>query len=82
MKYSSEQLAWLIRRHAVELTHLSGGSHIGSILSVADIIAVLYADVLNYDVNNAKWDDRDRFILSKGQRGLIYIYRVSRNRLF
>lgn len=70
MKYSSEQLAWLIRRHAVELTHLSGGSHIGSILSVADIIAVLYADVLNYDINNTKWDGRDRFILSKGHAGL------------
>ena len=70
MKYSSEQLAWLIRRHAVELTHLSGGSHIGSILSVADIIAVLYADVLNYDINNTKWDNRDRFILSKGHAGL------------
>lgn len=70
MKYNSEQLAWLIRRHAVELTHLSGGSHIGSILSVADIIAVLYADVLNYDINNTKWDGRDRFILSKGHAGL------------
>ncbi len=70
MKYSSEQLAWLIRRHAVELTHLSGGSHIGSILSVADIIAVLYADVLKYDTNNTKWDGRDRFILSKGHAGL------------
>ena len=41
---TSEQLAWLIRRHSVEMTHLSGGSHIGSILSVADIVAVLYAD--------------------------------------
>ena len=70
MKYSSEQLAWLIRRHAVELTHLSGGSHIGSVLSVADIIAVLYADVLNYDINDTKWDGRDRFILSKGHAGL------------
>ena len=70
MKYTSEQLAWLIRRHAVELTHLSGGSHIGSVLSVADIIAVLYTDVLNYDINNTKWDGRDRFILSKGHAGL------------
>ena len=70
MKYSSEQLAWLIRRHAVELTHLSGGSHIASILSVADIIAVLYTDVLSYDINNTKWDGRDRFILSKGHAGL------------
>ena len=70
MNYSSEQLAWLIRRHAVELTHLSGGSHIGSILSVADIIAVLYTDVMKYDANNPKWDGRDRFILSKGHAGL------------
>lgn len=74
MKYSSEQLAWLIRRHAVELTHRSGGSHIGSILSVADIVAVLYAEVLNYDISNTKWDGRDRFVLSKGHAGLsLYI---------
>ena len=46
---NSEQLAWRIRRHGVEMTHLSGGSHIGSVLSVADILAVLYADVLKYD---------------------------------
>ena len=49
MKRTSEALAWLLRRHGIEMTHLSGGSHIGAILSVADIIAVLYADVLRYD---------------------------------
>ena len=49
MSMTSNQLAWLIRRHGIEMTHLSGGSHIGAILSVADIIAVLYADVLKYD---------------------------------
>ena len=51
------------------MTHLSGGSHIGSILSVADIVAVLYADVLKFDANNPKWALRDRFILSKGHAG-------------
>lgn len=66
---TSEQLAWKIRRHAVEMTHLSGGSHIGAILSVADIIAYLYTDVLKYDCNNPRWEDRDRFILSKGHAG-------------
>lgn len=65
----SEQLAWLIRRHGIEMTHLSGGSHIGAIMSVADIMAVLYTDVLNYKANEAKWDGRDRFILSKGHAG-------------
>ena len=46
MKKTSEQLAWLIRRHGIEMTHLSGGSHIGAVLSAADILAVLYADIL------------------------------------
>lgn len=69
MKQTSEQLAWLIRRHGVEMTHLSGGSHLGAILSVADIVAILYADVMHYDPKNPKWEGRDRFILSKGHAG-------------
>lgn len=66
---TSKQLAWLIRRHGVEMTHLSGGSHIGAIMSVADIVAVLYADVMKYKPNDPKWSGRDRFILSKGHAG-------------
>lgn len=66
---TSEQLAWLIRRHGIEMTHLSGGSHIGAILSVADIIAVLYANVLNVDASKPDLENRDRFILSKGHAG-------------
>jgi transketolase len=66
---NSEQLAWKIRRHGIEMTHLSGGSHIGSILSVADIISVLYNDIAAIDPQNPKKDDRDRIILSKGHAG-------------
>lgn len=65
----SEQLAWLIRRHGVEMTHLSGGSHIGAIMSVADIVAVLYADIMKYNPKEPKWEGRDRMILSKGHAG-------------
>ena len=65
----SEELAWKIRRHGIEMTHLSGGSHIGAVLSVADIIAVLYTEVLHYKVDDPKWEERDRFILSKGHAG-------------
>lgn len=65
----SENLAWLIRRHGIEMTHLSGGSHIGAIMSVADIMAVLYTDVLGFDIDDCKADERDRFILSKGHAG-------------
>ena len=63
---TSEQLAWKIRRHGIEMTHLSGGSHIGAVLSVADIIAVLYAEVMHFRPEEPDWAERDRFILSKG----------------
>lgn len=65
----SEELAWKIRRHGIEMTHLSGGSHIGAVMSVADIIAVLYTEILHYKANDPKWEERDRFILSKGHAG-------------
>lgn len=66
---NSQELAWKIRRHAIEMTHLSRGSHIASILSVADIIAVLYADILNINPQMPEMDTRDRIILSKGHAG-------------
>ena len=66
---NSEQLAWLIRRHGIEMTHLSHGSHIGAILSVADIVAVLYNDVANITPETLKDENRDRIILSKGHAG-------------
>ena len=64
----SEHLAWLIRRHGIEMTHISHGSHIGAILSVADIVAVLYNDVANISPESLKDENRDRIVLSKGDR--------------
>ena len=62
-------LAWLIRRNGLEMTHLSRGSHIGSVFSAAEIIAVLYSSVLNVDPADPRKPDRDRMILSKGHAG-------------
>ena len=78
----SQNLAWLIRRHGIEMTHLSGGSHIGAILSVADIMGVLYTDVLNFDKDNPQWDGRDRFILSKGHAGASVYAAIAENGFF
>ena len=64
-----EQLANNIRKHSLTMTSLGGSSHIGSILSIADILAVLYGSILKYKSKNPKWIDRDRFILSKGHAG-------------
>ncbi len=60
-----------IRIHALDMVHAAHASHIGGMLSCADIIAVLYADVAHYDCNNPKWDRRDRVILSKGHSGAV-----------
>jgi transketolase len=51
------------------MTNAGKSSHIGSILSIADILAVLYGHVLYIDPKNPKLPHRDRFILSKGHAG-------------
>lgn len=47
-------------------------THFGGALSTVDIIATLYFDIMNYDVNNPTWEKRDRFFLSKGHSVLGY----------
>ena len=58
-----------IRKHALMMTSMGGSSHIGSVLSISDILAVLYGSILNYNSKDPKWENRDRFILSKGHAG-------------
>lgn len=62
-------LAKKIRIHALNMTSMGGSSHIGSILSIADILSVLYGKILIFNSDNPKWKKRDRFILSKGHAG-------------
>jgi transketolase len=62
-------LALRIRRHAVRMTSLGKSSHVGSVLSMADIIAVLYGAVIRVRPEDPSWAERDRFILSKGHAG-------------
>ena len=62
-------LALRIREHCVRMTHRGKSGHLGSMLSMADILAVLYSGVLRVDPKNPGWPERDRFILSKGHAG-------------
>ena len=66
---NSVELAAHIRRDAVQMVHEHHASHIASALSIVDILAVLYTDVLRVDPASPEWEDRDRFILSKGHAG-------------
>lgn len=70
MQLSYKDFSTRIRRHCLYMAHLGKSGHIGSMLSCADIMAVLYGGkVLRYKVDDPKWSNRDRFIMSKGHAG-------------
>lgn len=61
-----EALAKRIRIHVLEMTHKAKSSHVGSCLSIADILAMLYGCIMSIRPEQPDWKGRDRFILSKG----------------
>lgn len=66
---NTPELAQRIRVHVVNMTSRGGSAHVGAALSIVDILAVLYGEVLHVDPNQPRWSERDRFILSKGHAG-------------
>ena len=54
------------------MTHMTGniGAHLGGSLSMVEMLATLYSDVLRYDPSDTDWEERDRVILSKGHAAL------------
>lgn len=70
----SEKLAYEIRKNAIKMVNHAHASHLGGILSCADIVAVLYADAARVNPNDPKDPSRDRIVLSKGHNGAaIYV---------
>lgn len=59
-------------RKKIFITGYKGGmAHLASCFSCLEMLYALYMmDILRYDPKNPKWEDRDRFILSKGHAGL------------
>lgn len=69
MTLTTEQLqrkANELRLHVIEMTTAAGSGHPGGSLSSADLIACLYFRIMRHDPKNPAWEDRDRFVLSKG----------------
>lgn len=56
-----------MRLHAMDMAMAAGnrGAHVSGSLSCIEIYAVLYGAILNYDIDNPLWKDRDRFIAGK-----------------
>ena len=63
------------------MTHRAKSAHVGTCLSMADLLAVLYGRILQVDPRYPEWRERDRFILSKGH-GCAALYAVLAERGF
>ena len=65
-KTELKKLACKVRMGVIEGTFNAKSGHPGGSLSIADIITYLYFEEMNVDPKNPAWEDRDRFVLSKG----------------
>ena len=61
-----EEIAHQLRVQVVKIMGRFGSGHIGGSLSIIEILSVLYFNEMKYDPGNTLWEERDRFILSKG----------------
>ena len=61
-----KQIAAKVRLGILDATHSASSGHPGGSLSITDILTYLYFEEMNIDPENPKWEDRDRFVLSKG----------------
>lgn len=66
----SVPLANRIRQDAIRMAHFSHASHVAGVMSVADVVAVLYAGVAKVFPGDPKNPFRDRIVLSKGHNGM------------
>lgn len=55
-----------VRKNALTAVYNAASGHPGGSLSIADVLTLLYFEVMNIDPKNPKMEDRDRFVLSKG----------------
>jgi len=71
----------MLRRYVIDAMRGGGRGHLGSSMSMIEILRVLYDSVLKFDPINPKASDRDRFILSKGH-GCLALYAILADRGF
>jgi transketolase len=66
-----EKMARTLRLNVIRMVGVGQKGHLGGSCSLSEIIAVLYFHQMKHDPKNPKWEERDRFLLSKGHAALI-----------
>ena len=61
-----QDIARVLRLTVIDVMAWSGGAHVGGSLSIIDILTILYFKYLDVNPADPQWDERDRFVLSKG----------------
>jgi len=61
-----------LRKDTIDTVYWAGGGHVGGSLSMMEIMVLMYYKYLNIDPSKPQWDDRDRFVMSKGHAGVGY----------
>ncbi|HTM79288.1 MAG TPA: transketolase [Devosia sp.] len=79
---NTQNFSRVIRADALRMVHKAGASHIGSCLSVADMLAVLYGETMRVRPHEPGWPSRDRFILSKGHAAAALYSTLARRGFF
>lgn len=77
-----QQTAKELRLKIIDVMSWSGGAHVGGSLSIVEILTLLYFKYLNIDPARPQWEDRDRFILSKGHTAAGYIPALAKRGYF
>ena len=69
-----KNFAFEVRRNILEMAVSAGASsaHFGGALSITEIVSTLFSYQMKIDKKNPNWEERDRFILSKGHACLAY----------
>jgi transketolase len=59
-----------MRKDILDMCYKAGTAHLGGCMSMVELLAVLYTEIMNISPEMKRWEDRDRFILSKGHGGI------------
>lgn len=71
-----------VRKDILNMTHRAGSGHPGGSLSAVELMVGLYFEILKHNPKDPQWEDRDRFILSKGHAAPVVYSVLARSGYF